>query len=186
MSKDLDRLQSEFLRSGRLAGASCSQLKSLIQSDSAFEAISAAADCNARELADNIARQLDSPDAMIRWIATATLLTRFRMAQYANTGLRLAMNDPSLMVRCVAIVGLGEVIASIQSSTERIAVAKFCVSVLRNPDFERGMREAAYEAILAASGIPAEKRGALVDDIDLKSGVDSSQVDGFLKRFSES
>ena len=110
----VDDIQSEFNLHGKLSRRAVFELQSLLLSDDAYCAITVAADTGCSEVAPQVVQCLSSADPMIRWNAAATLFTRFRANQYAAQCLDLVEKEQDEIVRSVALVGLGELLPSME------------------------------------------------------------------------
>ncbi|AGY60032.1 hypothetical protein [Gloeobacter kilaueensis] len=153
MHMNFEDIYDEYERNGRISRASTAFLKLLIAGPDPFTAITVATDCAAFSTAPVIATTLDSTDVMVRWNAVGALLTRFRFAEYARAGLELAINDPDMMVRGIALVGLGEVLPDVIEPDLRYEMAKTLYETVMNAEEEPHMRMNAYFGILSAMDI---------------------------------
>jgi HEAT repeat protein len=168
----LESIQSEYDRHGQLPRIAVLELQSLLLSDDPYSAITVAADTACLELSPQIAKCLTSADPIVRWNAAATLFTRFRANQFANQCLDMVESERDEMVRSVALVGLGELLPSMDGHHYRRRAAADLLEVFNDPSEYPEVRCSAYEGILAAMGTsplerpPAGKLLNLVEDVD--------------------
>ena len=179
----VDDIQSEFNLHGKLSRRAVFELQSLLLSDDAYCAITVAADTGCSEVAPQVVQCLSSADPMIRWNAAATLFTRFRANQYAAQCLDLVEKEQDEIVRSVALVGLGELLPSMEDRDSQRRGASDLLTVFRNDSEYPEVRSAAYEGILAAVGIPPFDRPPAGKLLDLVEGIDWRIVEEFVSRF---
>jgi hypothetical protein len=157
MPNRLEEIEAEYARNGRLSRRSIVDLRTLILDGDSYTAISTAADCGVFEAEEEIARSLDSEDPMVRWIAAATLFTRFRLSAFAGRCLEFAREDPDSMVRNISLSGLGELLPYVKDLSLKRSMAQFLLEVLNKSD-DKVDQAAAYNGILAAMDVlPADR-----------------------------
>lgn len=179
----IDAVQSEFDRHGQLSRQAVIELQSLLLSDDPYGAITVAADTGCFEVSPQIAQCLTSSDPMVRWNAAATLFTRFRANQYATQCLELVEKEPDEIVKSVALVGLGELLPSVDDHDFQNGAAAVLLRVFNDQSEYPEVRCSAYEGILAAIGISPLERPPAGKLLDLVKEVDWKMIEKFVTRF---
>ncbi len=185
MKEELGIIVQEFDNNGKLSNITLSKLRNLILSDKKYSAISIAADCRAISLAPEIAKALKSDEVMVRWIAISTLLSRFRLGEYAKLGLEHAQNDSDEMVKGAAIAGLGEILPIITNRFQRKEIAKLLINLFESESDDQYIdyREDAYEGILAAMNISPLERPPANKSLDFDTDVDINIIMAFKQQY---
>lgn len=176
---------NEYNHNHRLSQRAVSGLRDQMDSDP-YTAITIAADTGCFDLAPDIAARLNSTDPMVRWAAAATLFTRFRDHKYLSDCVNLVRNDPSSIVRSVAIVGLGELLALLPPVTDlsqRNLAVNLLLSILANQSEYSEIRSSAYEGILAAIGIHPRDRPSPGRLVRFPEDIAPHHLSAFLDRF---
>jgi len=188
MNKTLKIIAEEYLRDGKLSNSSLLKLRDAICNENKYSAISLAADCKASSLASEIAMALESDEEMVRWIAISTLLSRFKLKQYAQIGLHHAQYDTDEMVKGIAISGLGEILPLISNKSLSREISIFLINTFEKKPTDEYIdyREDAYEAILAAMSISPLERPSANKHLDLDTDVDHNIVQSFKKLYFDS
>lgn len=146
----LSNVREEYRKHGRISQISKGVVREVLRSGVAkFEAISLVADCALREAAAEVmALAILHSDAMVRWNAVGTLLTRLRDPMFASLALDRWRTDPAANVREIALVGMGEILPFVADPLLwRTLGGELWTAFHDNPD---DMRLAAYDGILAA------------------------------------
>jgi len=175
----LARLRDEFAERGWLTESAVKELRHLLRGSDPYSAITLVGDAKERRLAGDVAALLQAGDSMVRWNAANVLFTRLKDPTYFDQCLAMAQQDARLHVRAVALCGLGEVLPSLEISALRKRAASTLVKTLESVDEELGLREAAYEGILAGLGVPPPKRPPASRHLDLTEDVDPEMVRRF-------
>lgn len=185
MKKLLDTIAQEYENNGELSNSTLSNLRECILNEDPYSAISIAADCRAISLAPEIAKALESNEIMVRGIAISTLLSRFKLDQYAVLGLHHAQNDSDEMVKGAAISGLGEILPIIADKSISKNIASLLVNYFENePDDQYiDYREDAYEGILAAMNISPLERPPANKALNFNTDIDTNLIKAFRKKY---
>lgn len=172
-----DDIIKEFNANGRVSLRTIQQLHKEIESGPDIAtAIELATDLCLFELIEVIASRFRDPNELVRWNALESVLTRFRQPRDVEEVLRIAQNDPSAMVRGVALSGLGEVFGRIGDRAIRRRIVELLVRVVTGAGFASAMRAEAYNGVLAANDVlPLDRVGA-EREFDPESDIDESMI----------
>lgn len=180
---NLEDIISEYEANGRLSRRATERLRELTLGCDAYSAITVAADCGAFAVSPEIASALNANDEMVRWNAVAALFTRFRNFEYGHICLQLAKEDPSMMVRSMALCGLGEILFDVNNPRLRKDMASLLLETFNNKDEEQSLREAAYEGILAAMDVLPLDRPSLAARLEFPRDADQQIIFKFTEQY---
>jgi hypothetical protein len=179
-SKALD----EYEQHGRLLPDTIKRLiHTITSSNNPFDAISAAADTACFHAAEAVSRRLHDSDPMVRWIAAATLFTRFRNPRWFAECLDMAANETDTVVRSVCLVGVGELLPLVEDCKLRTKGAELLLKILSDESEFPEIRADAYEGILAALGVFPEDRPSVRDFSAYKKPGAERKIQEFESRY---
>lgn len=191
MIRDLAQIENQLDEINDNPGTDYSKLKSEIVEDlrwhihnndkRKFSAINIATDYRLESLIPDIATHLNNPDEIIREIAIANLIGRFKRLEYAAQGLYMAKHDQDDGVRLLACSNLGFVLAKIQDLQLRREIAQYLLNTLFDDKQEYLMRESAYESIIISLKYPPKYW--FVYDMDFDKDIDKSIIDKFKQKY---
>lgn len=179
----LTSIEDEFDLNGRISHRSVLELKTILESDDPYSAITLAVDTGTIRLADSIAKCLSSDDEMVRWNAAAGLFTRFRIADYAIQCLEMAMTDSSELVKNVCLVGSGELLPLVDDSSIRVRLASILDDAFTDETVDPERRTAAYEGMLAALDVLPVDRPDATKVLEIPEDTDPEIVKDFRTSF---
>lgn len=179
----LEDVVTEYEKKGALSKKAIEFLKSELQGPDPYPVITVVSDCGVFEASEELSKCLESDDRMVRWNATAALFTRLRNPYYAQECYDLATRDPDVLVRVVALCGVGEILRSVSDKSLQQRMAGTLIRAFEDDSELLEIRGAAYEGILAALDIPPEERPAADALINLETDVDWNRVEIFRGEF---
>lgn len=186
--KSLKGLLEELINNHGFTPHSLEELAWHIRNGDKPIAISLACSSAQYDLAPVIAEQLNDLNPKVREVAISELLGRFRLAQYAENGLYLALTDPDEGVRVLALANLGEVLYNISDKNLQRQVASLLIETLETRKYRSctaNWREisAAYDSILAAIDILPLARPSPMKKLDFESDINLELVERFKEQY---
>jgi hypothetical protein len=173
----------EFDENGSLSNDSLGKLKEALQGVDPYQAITVVTDCGLKQFAPCIAKLLRSKNSMVRWNALGSLFTRFKWTENVDMAIDMASSDPDSMVRSMALCSLGEILPLLVDPHIREDASRILIDTLENEREFPELRASAYEAILAANGVPPQKRPPATRIIDLSQEVDQAELSKYRNRY---
>jgi hypothetical protein len=133
-------------------------------------AITITTDMGLKKLGPYIAKHLDNEDDFIREITVGCLLGQLELDEYAEIGLKMALEDTEENVRALAAFNLGAVLDKIPNKALQYKVACFLYNELNNNDENETLKPEAYQSVLTAMEVPYSEQPKVRDlgkDINL-------------------
>jgi hypothetical protein len=176
-------ISEEYDSNGRLSRRAVGELRQMLLSNDPYEAISLTADLGCIELSAEIGNNLTSTDSMVRWIAAATLFTRFRKIDYIAQCFEMAKDESDEMVRSIALVGLGELLVFENRPLQKRQYARLLLDTLLDENQYPPFRSAAYEGILAAMDVSPADRFPATKLPDFSKDISLTILEAFKNRY---
>jgi hypothetical protein len=150
--------------------------------DTICEAMSLVTDARIMEFVPLMEKHLTNEWNIVREFAIGKLLGLLKLPQYAEIGLKMAQEDESAGVRCLATTGLGYVIDNADAKTKK-AILSYFYDVISKDIYDADTKQDVYKSITIALDIPWEQRPSIVENPDLSKIVKPDIIQKFKEKY---
>lgn len=184
--KSVKKIRDEYWDNNqKLSKESLEMLKKYLEGNDPDElalAIDLATDLELYSFAPLIAKHLTDESSFVREIAIGQLLGILKLPEYAEIGLKMAQEDESSGVRCLATKGLGHVLDKTDNEVKKV-ILSYMYDVMTKDIYDADTKQDVYRAMTIALNIPWEKRPSLVENPDLRKIVKPEIVQKFKEKY---
>ena len=185
--KSIKKIRDEWCDSkdGKISHKSLEDLKHHLEGKNENElcrAISLVTDARLIQFVPLMAKHLNHEDDYVRESLIGKLLTIFKLSEYAEIGLKMAQEDKDEGVRCLATIGLGNIIDKVNNQTKQ-KISFYFSHVIDEDIYDVDTKQDVYIAMTIALNIPRNQRPDVVENPDLKKLVNLEIVKQFKQKF---
>jgi len=186
--KRVAKIRDEWCDSkdGTISKESLEDLKKHLQSDNennVYHAIDLATDIKLLHLAPLIAKNLTHESSAVREIAIGQLLGILKLPEYAEIGLKMAQEDESAGVRCLAGTHLGDVLDVVKNKELKKKIATYMYDVMKKSNYTDEVKQDIYQSVMAAMGISIIDRPETVGNPEYKKYIDHNLLNQFKDKY---